>query len=127
MPVSTLPCPSRSSGLSRLVVDLTTRPLYQPQTIFKPHLNHLPTNIHRSIPNFIFWLVVNCLRCAQWEKSRSSAPNSRCSRQFVAKKVLLLAGCSRIASALSQQKCGLSQCLSVRTSVHYGHVPKTVK
>src|SRR5258708_3455699 len=56
MPVSTLPCPSRFSGLSRLVVDSTTRPLYHPQTIFKPTLNHLPTNIHRPIPNFILGL-----------------------------------------------------------------------
>src|SRR5258708_2387803 len=53
MPVSTLPCPSRSSGLSRLVVDSTTRPPYHPQTIFKPTLNHLPTNLRRPIPNFI--------------------------------------------------------------------------
>src|SRR5258708_21082672 len=53
MPVSKLPCPSRSAGLSRLVVDSTTRPLYQPQTIFKPTLNHLPTNLRRPIPNFI--------------------------------------------------------------------------
>src|SRR5258708_3996035 len=56
MPVSTLPCPSRSSGLSRLVVDSTTRPPYHPQTIFKPTLNHLSTNLRCPIPNFILGL-----------------------------------------------------------------------
>src|SRR5258708_37872223 len=58
MPVSTLPCPSRSAGLSRLVVDSTTRPPYHPQTIFKPPLNHLPTK-HSSLYSK-FHTLANC-------------------------------------------------------------------
>jgi hypothetical protein len=47
MPLSTLPSPSRSSGLSRLVVDSTTRPLYRTS-------NQLQTNLKPSFkPTFI--------------------------------------------------------------------------
>ncbi len=79
-PVSTLPCPSRFSGLSRLVVDSTTRPLYQPQTIFKPHLNHLPTNIHRPIPNFMLWRTANCflLIAVSWAECSRPSKNAAC-------------------------------------------------
>ena len=128
MPVSTLPCPSRSSGLSRLVVDfvvdLTTRPLYQPETIFKPHLNHLPTNIHRSIPNFILWLVVNCLRWAPWEKASLCLEFVLIHVNSWLRRFWFWPGAHGLLSALSQQKCGLSQCPSLMTSVHGGISPK---
>src|SRR5258708_6225564 len=98
MPVSTLPCPSRSSGLSRLVVDSTTRPPYHPQTIFKPTLNHLPTNLRRPIPNFILGLPF----CLEFVLFRL---HSRLKRFWV------LAGCRRIAECFQPNKNAV--CLNV--------------